>query len=288
MSSRPWPETSLVGYVAAYGSTTPPNVSTSMIKDSLSAGYTVLVYAFGSINNTGPVTMSGNPNKKVKPLDLKEQIAFIHESNALALISFGGANNTFNPDPSNASEAASQIVDCCQRYGFDGVDLDLEDVSVSQTYIESLVDSIRAKDDRLYLTAAPQIAGGYGSPANLAPTGIFSESFLNNACFDALLVQNYNQFGGAEFNGLQDTQQGFITASFTSLTQFVPGATKIVVGEPANATAGSGLSNPAEIVADLHSGDVLSNPQYGGIMTWNINYDAQQEWSFARGVHSVT
>ncbi len=282
--SNQWPSNVLVGYVAAYGSTIPPNVTTEMITEALANHYTVLVYSFASIDPANKVVLPGGVTNE----ELKKQVKAIHDNNALALISFGGEQNTFTPNPSNPREAAEQIVAFCQQHSFDGIDLDLEHIEVDQNYLEKMIDAIRTLDSSLYLVAAPQIAGGYGGPASLAPMSIFSKSFLEAARFDALFIQEYNQFGGAVFDGLQDTDIGFISASFEPLTQYIPAGTKIVVGEPASPAAGSGLSNPADIVKDLQSGNVLKNSQYGGLMTWNINVDSQQKWSFARGAMPVT
>ena len=124
-------------------------------------------------------------------------------------------------------------------------------------------------------------------PASLAPDTVFSRAFLQAANFDALLIQEYNQFGGAVFDGLQDTEEGFISASFGPLTQLVPSNTKIIIGEPANTAAGSGLSDPTSVVRDIQSGEVLQSPQYGGVMVWAVNYDYEQNWSFSLDVAPV-
>ncbi len=281
--SSKWPDRALVGYVMAYSYTPPPsNVTDGMISDAIKNHYNVFVYAFGAIDSSNNVTLPDG----ISEADLSTQIQNIHANNGLALLSFGGQNNTFSPG-SNVTQAADNTAALIQKYGFDGVDLDLESITVDSAYLESYINELRNKDSSILLTAAPQIAGGYGGPAALAPTNIFTTDFLIKAKFDAILVQEYNQFGGAVFDGKQDTDVGFITASFDPLAKIIPSATKIVVGEPANSTAGSGLSNPADVVQDINSGDVKQSKQYGGVMTWAINYDADQGWSFANGVFPV-
>ncbi|MCJ8291045.1 MAG: hypothetical protein HRT58_14660 [Crocinitomicaceae bacterium] len=279
---KEWPKRSLVGYVAAYGSIVPSNVTNNMISEAITEGYTVFVYAFGSIDAKNIVSIPTG----ITEADLQQQNDDIHANNSLSLISFGGANNTFLPGM-DSKLAASNTVEFCHLYGFDGLDLDLESVDVDASYLTSYIDEIRNIDDGIFITAAPQIAGGYGGPASFAPATIFTKDFLVAAKFSALFVQEYNQFGGAKFEGLVDTDVGFISASFGPLTEIVPFATKIVVGEPANEDAGSGLSNPVEIVKDIASQDVLENSQYGGIMVWAINYDSDQNWTFAKGVEPV-
>jgi len=281
-SSR-WPDQALVGYVIAYNYTAPPSKTTNeMITEALSNNYKVFVYSFGYINNANVVSLPDG----IDGSDLAQQLTTIHNAGGLALLSFGGQNNTYSPGP-DANEAAENTAAFMQKYGFDGVDLDLEDVSVGTEYLEAYIATMREKVSGMLVTCAPQIAGGYGGPASFAPANIFTAEFLKRAQFDAVLVQEYNQYGGAVFDGKQDTDVGFISASFVPLTQIVPSETKIVVGEPSTTAAGSGLSDPQDVVTDISSGSVRQSPQYGGIMTWAINYDAGQDWAFARGVSRV-
>jgi len=53
------------------------------------------------------------------------------------------------------------------------------------------------------------------------------------------------------FDGKQDTDTGFISASFGPLNKIVPSQSKIVIGEPATSSAESGLSDPDEVVSDI-------------------------------------
>jgi len=272
-----WPEQALVGYVTAYTNT--PN---EMITEALANSYKVFVYAFGNIDGANTVTLPDG----ITEAGLAAQLSDIHAGGGLALLSFGGQNNTFNPG-SDAMQAADNTVSLIQKYGFDGVDLDLEQISVGTDYLETYIQEMRNKFSDILLTCAPQIAGGYGGPASFAPANVFTTDFLAQAKFDAILVQEYNQYGGAVFDGKEDTDPGFIAASFGPLTKIVPSESKIVIGEPATVSAGSGLSNPEDVVSDINSNGIRQSPQYGGIMTWAINYDAGQNWAFAKGVSQV-
>lgn len=278
-----WPEQALVGYVIAYSYTPPPGKTTSeMISEALANTYKVFVYSFGYIDSSNTVSLPDG----ISEAELGAQLNEIHDLGGLALLSFGGQNNTFNPG-SDAKQAADNTVSLIQKYGFDGVDLDLEQISVDTNYLQTYIQEMRSKFSDILLTCAPQIAGGYGGPASFAPADIFTSDFLEQAKFDAILVQEYNQYGGAVFDGKQDTDPGFISASFGPLTKIVPGKSKIVIGEPATSSAGSGLSDPEDVVSDINSQGVRKSPQYGGIMTWAINYDSSQDWAFAKGVSQV-
>jgi len=283
--SKQWPERSLVGYVTAYGSTTPPNVTNEMISDAIAHKYNVFVYAFGSINASNEVSIPSG----ITESELQEQIENIHKNNGLALISFGGQNNTFLPgtDPISAGYNTAQLFN---KYQFDGIDLDFENITVDVNYLLSYIDEIRKHNNELFITAAPQIGSDEEGKAIFQPKNIFTKEFLNSAALSAVFVQEYNQRGGAVFNGLQDTNVGFISASYPLLTELVPIDTKIIVGEPATRSAATsgGLFNPEDVVKDIQQKEVvLKSSQYGGIMVWAINYDSEQNWSFADGVQPV-
>lgn len=126
-----WPEKALVGYVTAYGSSTPPNVTNQMILDSLNHHYNVFVYAFGSINSKNSVSIPSG----VISSDLNTQITNIHQAGGLAILSFGGQNNTFLPDTENPTQAADNTIELLKANEFDGIDLDLENISVDNKYL---------------------------------------------------------------------------------------------------------------------------------------------------------
>ncbi len=283
--SKMWPEKALVGYVTAYVGA-PKKTTNLMISEALSHKYTVFVYAFGVINTNNEVSIPDG----VTETELQVQIENIHKNNGLALISFGGGGvNTFTPG-SDASKAALETVKFCQKYQFDGIDLDFENITVDVDYLQSYIDEFRKHNNELFITAAPQIGSDEEGKAIFQPKNIFTEFFLDSAALSAVFVQEYNQRGGAVFDGLQDTNVGFISASYTPLTKLVPKNTKIIIGEPATMAAApaGGLFNPEDVVKDIQQGEVvLNSSQYGGIMVWAINYDSEQNWSFADGVQSV-
>ena len=291
-SSWPQDENVLVGYVEGW-----QNDNRQVIHNALKSNYNVIVFAFANIDGE-----SVNKGSLLEPdTYLISEIKDIHSNSlnkkGLAIVSFGGQNNTFNPTlNTNFTQLGKNIAAFLKKYDFDGIDLDLETIpaGITNNNIITMINSLRTeykKDNNkdVIITSAPQISGGYGNPnlPVLAPSNIFSKDFLEKAKFDAIFVQEYNQFGGAVFDNKQDTDTGFITASFGPLTDYIPASTKVVPGEPATSEAGSGLSDPTSIVDDLMSGNVLSNNRFGGLMTWDINYDANNNWNWGRTVSSV-
>jgi chitinase len=291
-SNWPQDDKSLVGYVEGWH-----NDNRGVIQNALNSGYNVIVFSFANIN--GEQVSKGSLSEPDNFLISETQNIHANSKNkkGLAIVSFGGQNNTFNPTTStDFNKLGQNIAAFLEKYNFDGIDLDIETIpaGITNDNIISMMNSLRAqyKQDTnkdVVITSAPQIAGGYNNPnlPVLAPSNIFSKDFLEKAKFDAIFIQEYNQFGGAKFGGKFDTDQGFITASFGALTNYIPASTKVVPGEPATPRAGSGLSDPTSIVNDLMSGNILSNNRFGGIMTWDINYDTNNNWNFGRTVSSV-
>lgn len=252
------------------------------ICDALNHGYNTIIYSFASVKGT---------NATLSPIDetvdlLKEQINAIHDKASTALVAFGGELNTFNPSGDYKKIAHNIYNNIIKECGFDGIDLNLEAVTTDSSNLLTMIKELRSIDPDIIITGSPQIASDIYGKASLAPNVLWNKEFLEKARLDAVFVQEYNQHLGAKFDHKTGEDKGFITASFDPLTKYVPQGTRIVVGEPANERAGSGLHNPQDIIDDLKSGDVLTNKQFSGIMTWSINHDHDENnWSWIDGVH---
>lgn len=175
-----------------------------------------------------------------------------------------------------------------------------------------------------FVTAAPQITGHVGNyPGGNAKFAekIYTQSFMDKAKLDAVFVQTYNQYGGAKFLGKQGTDVGFLTNVFNLLSEetrpefeqylspssfYVPADTKIVLGVPnyrgPNVTdaeynqgqcmrdatcSGVGIYDPVDLTKDINDGKIANNNQYGGVMTWILNSDEYQNWTWVDGVKNV-
>ncbi|WP_119344142.1 glycosyl hydrolase family 18 protein [Facilibium subflavum] len=258
-STSRWPDRAIVGYVKGYKDQwkTQPDTTTDMIKSAISHGYNVFVYAFGgqSQDNTPYLKFSDAVTNQ-----LSAQLQAIHQADKLAILSVGGAVNTFDADLSGgqAITAGEKMGNFLADKGFDGIDFDVEHPNASATgenllnYIDAMRTAFKAKTGSdLVLTAAPQISGWYGTGQWASGSAKFAEAmytqdFVNKAKFDAFLVQTYNQYGGANFGGLKGYDVGFLTMSFKLLSQetrdqmsgipanafVVPKGTKIVLGVP--------------------------------------------------------
>lgn len=340
-----WPDRVVVGYVKGYNSKwySQPDTTNQMISTALDRGYNVLVYAFIGQDTDGTVFFDSPfevDNMQLKWEDsliaqLPTQMETIHQKGGIALIAIGGGVNFFRPDMSGekAVSAGKAMGKFIAEHNFDGLDIDVEHPVGSAKidanflrYIEATraeYKNITGKD--MYLTAAPQIQGWYGSGQWASGSAKFAEpmytqNFVNNAHFDAFFIQTYNQYGGANFSGLKGQDVGFLTKTFELLSPqtrdkmpgvpadafYVPEETKIVLGVPnfkdpsvseseyrtgtCLATAkcsGSGLYKPADITKDITNGGLGNYSQYGGVMTWILNSDDYQGWTWADGVKGV-
>lgn len=141
---------------------------------------------------------------------------------------------------------------------------------------------------------------------------MYTQQFMDETHFDAVFIQTYNQYAGANFAGFKGFDVGFLTKTFELLSLetrdqmtrvpggsfYVPESTKIVLGVPdfkdpsvseseyltgsCLATAkcsGAGLYDPVDISKDITNGSLGKYNQYGGLMTWILNSDDYQGWT---------
>lgn len=329
--SNQWPDQAIVGYVRGYDAPWPsqPATTTAMIKTAAEKGYNVFVYAFAGQKPDGEPFLVNFLDSMLK--DLPNQLNVIHNHNGIALLSIGGAENYFDPDLTGdkARLAGQKMGQFLADHHFDGLDIDVEHPNATATdenltnYINAMRATFKEKTGKhLYLTAAPQISGWYGSGQWASGSAKFAEQmytqeFMQHANFDAVFIQTYNQYGGANFAGLKGFDTGFLSMTFKLLSPqtraempgvpegsfSVPLNTKIILGVPnykapsvseqayrqgqclADAScSGVGLYNPKDINHDITQGGLKQYSQYGGLMTWILNSDAYQGWSWVDGV----
>jgi chitinase len=330
-----WPDRVIVGYVRGYDAPwySQPDTTNDMIQQAMDHGYNVIVYAFAGQKPNGEVYL---PKWTEQMKDkVPSQINIIHNNNGIALLSIGGAVNYFDPDMSGdkAIPTGKAMGKYLADNGYDGLDIDVEHPNASSSIEENFIRYINAAraefksitGKNMYLTAAPQISGEYngGQFANgnaKFAEPMYTQKFMDDADFDAVFIQTYNQYGGAKFDDLEDIDFGFLTMTFNLLSPetrnqmngvpansfYVPEDTKIVLGVPdfkdpaisesqyqtgsCLATAkcsGVGLYSPRDITTDIISGNLLQHNQYGGLMTWILNSDSYQGWTWVDGVRGV-
>ena len=225
------------------------------------------------------------------------------------LASVGGEANTFAPGGADYTVVAKNMVDFLHTYHFDGFDFDLEVVpaEVTDDYLSKLITEIRRLDPGVIITSAPQVNNVNGS-LNYVNTGVQQvyTKAIDKGLFDYIFVQEYNTGGnyvdaqGVLCNGKQEgcvdeTSPEFIVNSFYALKKVTPSSTLIVPGEPATANAAGAATvyHPADGKVDnvyTLMGEnyklLLSDPQFGGAMTWSIRMDITGGYPFINMINS--
>ncbi|GHB20527.1 chitinase [Streptomyces xanthochromogenes] len=226
----------------------------------------------------------------------KADIAAKHAAGKSVIISIGGQNGTISVSDSNsANNFANSVYSLMQTYGFDGVDIDLEN-GLNSTYMTQALKSLAAKaGSKLVITMAPQTIDMQ------SPSNEYFKTALNIK--DILTVVNMQYYNSGSMNGCDGNvySQGtvdFLTALACIQLQGGLDPSQVGLGLPASTSgAGSGYVSPSVVNAALDcltKGTSCGNfkpsktyPTLRGAMTWSTNWDAKSgnAWSGAVGPH---
>lgn len=279
----------MVGYLESWG-----NIS---FTEAAEQGYDTLVMAFGVINgkNVGLYQDEFHPSPTPKALIMDIHEAKNKGAKNILLSVGGGKNNTYNPGSSPVHEVASSLVNFLNEYGFTGIDFDLE-IACDASYLEQLCQEIKTRQPSLMITAAPQInQAEHGSDLFLVSTGNHRiyDLAIKSGQFDMLFIQAYNN-PWPEIAGYNETELGFISAAFKNLKQKIPANTLIAMGEPATIkSAGTSIFNGPNAGADIYHGItkqyqmICNDPQFAGVMQWNINRDKAAGYPFISAIRGI-
>ncbi|MFE9117197.1 chitinase [Streptomyces sp. NPDC007172] len=226
----------------------------------------------------------------------KADIAAKHAAGKSVIISIGGQNGTISvSDSTSANNFANSVYSLMQTYGFDGVDIDLEN-GLNSTYMTQALKAIAAKGgSKTVITMAPQTIDMQ------SPSNEYFKTALNIK--DILTVVNMQYYNSGSMNGCDGNvySQGtvdFLTALACIQLQGGLDPSQVGLGLPASTSgAGSGYVSPSVVNAAL---DCLTKgtscgtfkpsktyPTLRGAMTWSTNWDAKSgnAWSGAVGPH---
>jgi chitinase len=206
------------------------------------------------------------------------------------LLSVGGQNGTISvDDAASASEFASSVYSLIQQYGFNGVDIDLEN-GVDPTYMASALEQLESDvGSSLVITLAPQTVDTQSAGDVYFALALDIKSILT-----MINTQYYNSgtMDGCDGNVYAEGTENFMTAlACTELESGLP-TSQIGLGLPASSSAaGSGYVSPSVINNALHCLAAQANcgsfvppasyPGIRGVMTWPVNWDASNGYNFA-------
>ncbi|MCX5536655.1 glycoside hydrolase family 18 protein [Streptomyces sp. NBC_00006] len=264
--------------------------------------YDIIAVSFADATTTpGQITFNLDPAVGyTSAADFKADIAAKHAAGKSVILSVGGEKGSVsvNSDAS-ATAFADSAYRLMQDYGFDGVDIDLEN-GLNSTYMTKALRQLSAKaGGKLVLTMAPQTIDMQST------SGEYFKTALNVK--DILTVVNMQYYNSGSMLGCDGKvySQGsvdFLTALACIQLEGGLDASQVGLGVPASTRgAGSGYVAPSVVNNAL---DCLARgtgcgtfkpaktyPGLRGAMTWSTNWDATagNAWSNAVGpkVHAL-
>ncbi|NEB19609.1 glycosyl hydrolase family 18 protein [Streptomyces coelicoflavus] len=212
------------------------------------------------------------------------------------IISVGGEKGTVSVNSaSSAANFADSVYSVMQEYGFDGVDIDLEN-GINPTYMTQALRSLSGKaGPDMILTMAPQTIDMQSTQ------GGYFQTALNVK--DILTVVNMQYYNSGTMLGCDGKvyAQGtvdFLTALACIQLEGGLAPSQVGLGLPASTrAAGGGYVSPSVVNAALDCLTKATNcgsfkpsrtyPDLRGAMTWSTNWDATagNAWSSSVGAH---
>jgi chitinase len=275
------------------------NGATVQKLSAVSSQYDIIAVAFADATSTpGAVSFtldsSGLGGYTVD--QFKADIAAKHAAGKKVVISIGGQNGTISvSDSTSAANFANSVYSLMQTYGFDGVDIDLEN-GLNATYMTQALRSLSSMaGSSLILTMAPQTIDMQST------SNTYFQTALNVK--DILTVVNMQYYNSGTMLGCDGKVYGqgtvdFLTALACIQLQGGLAPSQVGLGLPASTSAaGSGYVSPTIVnnaldclTAGTNCGTFKPSktyPDLRGAMTWSTNWDAAagSSWSNSVGAH---
>ncbi|MFD5557731.1 chitinase [Streptomyces sp. NPDC127068] len=275
------------------------NQATVQTLAQVSDNYDIIAVAFADATSTpGAVTFNLNSAQLGGYTDaqFRADIRTKQAAGKKVIISVGGELGTVRVnDAASATAFANSVHALMQSYGFDGVDIDLEN-GLNATYMTQALRALSAKvGPSLIIAMAPQTIDMQST------SGEYFKTALNIK--DILTVVNTQYYNSGAMLGCDGKVYSQGTVDFlTALTciQVENGLdpSQVAIGLPSSTrAAGGGYVSPSVVNNALDCLTKLTNcgsfkparayPALRGAMTWSINWDATagNAWSNTVGPH---
>jgi chitinase len=272
------------------------NGATPLTLASVPTSYNLVAVAFGTATDTpGQVAFSLDPTLASDLGGYTQQqftsdIATLQARGQKVILSVGGQDGTISVDSAaSATEFASSVYSLIQQYGFNGVDIDLEN-GVDPSYMASALEQLESDvGSSLIITLAPQTVDTQSTGDDYFALALDIQPILT-----MINTQYYNSgtMNGCDGNVYAEGTENFITALACTELEGGLSPSQVGIGLPASTSAaGSGYVSPT-VVDDalncLASGANCGSfvppqtwPGIRGVMTWSINWDAANGYNFA-------
>jgi chitinase len=226
--------------------------------------------------------------------DFKADVATLHSRGKKVILSVGGEKGAISvSDSGSAGQFASSVVALIGEFGFDGVDIDLEN-GINATFMAQALRSIRSSvGANLIITMAPQTIDMQNTASSYFALALAIKDILT-----VVHTQFYNS--GAMLGCDNNAAYGQGTVNFIvalACIQLEGGLRpdQVAVGLPATTSAaGGGYVSPSVVnqaldclAAGTNCGSFKPPHTYPGIrgaMTWSINWDVTNGNGFANTV----
>jgi chitinase len=258
--------------------------------------YNLVAVAFGTSTSTpGQVAFSLDPTLASDLGGYTQQqfisdIQTLHSRGQKVILSVGGQDGAISvDDAASASAFASSVDSIIQQYGFDGVDIDLEN-GVNPTFMASALEQLEGDvGSSLIITLAPQTVDTQSTGSDYLALALDIKGILT-----MINTQYYNSgtMNGCDGNVYAEGTENFMTALACTELQSGLSPSQIGLGLPASTSAaGSGFTSPSVVndaldclAATANCGSFVPSaayPSIRGVMTWSINWDASNGYNFA-------
>ncbi|WP_051816573.1 chitinase [Kitasatospora sp. NRRL B-11411] len=266
-----------------YNGATPQRIS------DVPAAYDIIAVAFADATSTqGGISFTLDPTLSSKlngytDAQFKADIAAKRAAGKKVIISVGGQNGTVSVANSTAAaNFADSAYSLIQQYGFDGIDIDLEN-GVNSTYMAQALHTLAAKvGSGFVLTMAPETIGMQSTGGEYFKLALATKDILT-----IVNMQYYNSGAmlGCDGGVYSQGTENFLTGLACIQLQGGLRPDQVGLGVPASTSAaGGGFTSPSVVNAAL---DCLASgtncgsfvppakwPTIGGAMTWSTNWDA--------------
>jgi len=279
------------------------NGATPLRLSAVPTTYDIVAVAFADANPSLPGAVTFNVDAGLSTAlggytnaQLRADITTLHSRNQRVILSVGGEKGTVSVGSSTAAtNFSNSIVDLIASFGFDGVDIDLEN-GLNPTFMEQALRSIRSRvGTGLIITMAPQTID-----MQSAANAYFSLALNIRDILTIVHTQYYNSGGMLGCDQMFAYTQGtinFLTALACIQLQSALRSDQVALGLPATpSAAGGGYVNPTVVnnalnclAAGTNCGSFVPParwPSIRGAMTWSINWDASNGYAFANTVHA--